>query len=445
MPTNRVLPSKRITKRAVDALKCPENRDRIFLWDQDLNGFGIAAFAGGKKTYFIQYRQHGRTRRYAIGEHGTLTPDEAREKARLDLAAVAKGEDLIAARRREREVPTFERASDDFMVAFKRQIEARERKLTTYKAYRITLDEHILPQIGPRRLADITDADVKRLHRSLAAKKYTANKALALISSIWNWAAEEKLGVAKVNNPTCNVRPYKAESRERYLTTEELSRLGDALGEAETIGLPWSIDKEKPNAKHAPKIENRRQKIDEYAVAAIRLLILTGARLREVLHARWEYVDFERHMIRLPTSKTGKKTIYLSAAAEAVLASVEPIDGNPYVFPGEKERKPRADLNKPWRALCKAARLDSVRIHDLRHSFASFGAAKSLGLPIIGKLLGHTQSSTTQRYAHLDADPLQRATESIGAAITAAMNRAAANKDNRENADNVTPLRARSA
>ena len=438
MPTKRVLPGRRITKRAVDALKCPEDRDRIFLWDKDLSGFGVAAFPSGKKTYFIQYRQHGRTRRYVIGEHGALTPDEARDQARQDLASVAKGQDPIKTRRTEREVPTFKKASDDFMASFKRQIEAGERKLTTYKAYRITLDEHILPEIGTRRIGDVTDADIKKLHRGLAAKKYTANKVLALISSIWNWAAEERLGVTTRDNPSASVKPYKAEGRERYLNTEELSRLGDTLREAGTIGLPWSIDETNPNARHAPKIANRRQKIDEYAIAAIRLLILTGAPMREVLHAKWEYVDFERHMIRLPTSKTGKKTIYLSAAAEAVLASVKPIVGNPHVFPGERDGKPRADLNKPWRAVRKAAGLNSVRTHDLRHSFASFGAGKSLGLPIIGKLLGHMQAATTARYAHLDADPMHRAAESIGATIAAAMEGAKP-----ENVASVAQLRAK--
>jgi integrase len=421
MPTKRVLPSKRITNPAVDALECAKGRDRIFLWDDVLNGFGVAAFPSGKKTYFIQYRQHGRTRRYAIGEHGVLTPNEARDKARQDLAAVAKGQDLIDARRKEREVPTFKKVSDDFMASFQRQIVAGEKKLTTYKAYKITLDEHILPAIGARRIADVTDADIKKLHRGLAAKKYTANKALALVSSIWNWAAEERICVTKRNNPAASVKPYKAEGRERYLDTEELSRLGDTLREAETVGLLWSIDETNSNAKHAPRIENRRQKIDEYAVAAIRLLILTGARMREVLHAKWEYVDFERHMILLPTSKTGKKTVYLSAAAEVVLASLRPIEGNPHVFPGEREGKPRVDLNKPWRAVRKAAGLEGVRIHDLRHSFASFGVGKSLGLPIIGKLLGHAQVATTARYAHLDADPMHRAVEAIGATISAAL------------------------
>jgi hypothetical protein len=151
MTIKRVLPSKRITKRVVDTLSCPADRDRIFVWDEELSGFGVAAFAGGKKTYFVQYRLHGRTRRFAIGAHGTLTPEEARGKARRDLAAVAKGQDPIDERRREREVPTFQKASDDFMAAFTRQIRAGEKKLSTYKAYRITLDEHILPHLGSRR------------------------------------------------------------------------------------------------------------------------------------------------------------------------------------------------------------------------------------------------------------------------------------------------------
>jgi integrase len=422
MPANRVLPNKRITKRAVDALKCPEDRDRIFLWDEELSGFGVAAFRGGKKTYFIQYRQHGRTRRYAIGEHGTLTPDEARNKARLDLAAVAKGEDPIDARRKERQVPTFAWASGDFMASFKQRVDAGEKKPTTYRAYRITLDEHILPQIGARRMADVTDADVKKLHRSLALKKHTANKALALISSIWNWAADEKLGVKKIDNPTSEVKPYQVSGRERYLTVDDLIRLGDVLREGETDGLVWTIDETGAKAKHAPKQERRREKLNPYAVAAIRLLILTGARMREILHAKWEYIDFGRHMIHLPESKTGKKTIYLSAAAEAILVSLKRVEGNAYVFPGDIDGQPRADLNKPWRAVRRVAGLDGVRIHDLRHSFASFGAGKSLGLPIIGKLLGHTQAATTHRYAHLDADPMRKAVESIGSTISAAMN-----------------------
>jgi hypothetical protein len=141
----------------------------------------------------------------------------------------------------------------------------------------------------------------------------------------------------------------------------------------------------------------------------IRLLILTGARLREILHARWEFIDFERGVIFLPDSKTGKKPIYLSAAALAVLSTLPHLEGNPHIIPGDRTGQPRVDLKRPWTAVTKAARLEGLRIHDLRHSFASIGAGASLGLPIIGKLLGHSQPSTTARYAHLDADPMRRA------------------------------------
>jgi len=245
-----------------------------------------------------------------------------------------------------------------------------------------------------------------------------ANRTLDVLSAVWTWAAKRKL-VAAADNPAKNVEKYREEARDRYLTNDELIRLADALTAAETIGLPYSVDEAGPKAKHAPKPENRRRKIEGYAVAAIRLLMLTGALLREMLHAKWEYVDFDRGMIFLPDSKTGRKPIYLSAAE--ILSALPRIDGNPFLFPGEKKGQPRADLKRPWDAICEAAGLDGVRVHDLRHSFASVGAGASLGLPIIGKLLGHRQASTTQRYAHLDADPMRRAVETIGWTIEAAM------------------------
>ena len=194
------------------------------------------------------------------------------------------------------------------------------------------------------------------------------------------------------------------------------------MRDAETIGLPWAVDEDEAAAPSiAPKPERRRVKLDPFAVAAIRLLILTGARLREILDAQWSQVDLERGVIFLSNSKTGKKPIYLSAAAQAVLASLPRIEGNPHIIAGAKEGAPRADLKKPWAAVKRAAGLEGVRLHDLRHSFASFGAGASLGLPIIGKLLGHSQAATTHRYAHLDADPLRRAVDTIGATISAAM------------------------
>jgi integrase len=184
-----------------------------------------------------------------------------------------------------------------------------------------------------------------------------------------------------------------------------------------------AIARKQSNSKFAPKKEMRTT-VDQFAAAAIRLLIFTGCRLGEILNLRWSEVDAERGLLFLPDSKTGRKTVVLAAPAMAILEDL-PRAGI-YVIAGEsagqKDEKPRADLNRPWRAIRQRASLEDVRLHDLRHSFASVGAGAGLGLPVIGKLLGHTQPSTTQRYAHLDADPVRRAADTIAGRIEAVMN-----------------------
>ncbi|MGE4172610.1 MAG: tyrosine-type recombinase/integrase [Methylocystis sp.] len=406
----------RVTKRAVDALYCEAGKDRAFLWDDALAGFGAVAFPTGRKAYVAQYRKDGRSRRVTIGEHGRLTPDEARSQAKVILGAVEKGSDPIAERRAARAVRTFGQVAENFLSLHV----AAKRKGRTSEEYSALLRGHVLPAIGAKRILDVRRADVARLHARMADRPFQANRAVALVSAVWNWAARRD-EVALADNPAKGIERYPEQGRERFLTSEELSRLGDALRDAETIGLPWAADEGGPRAKHLAKPDNRRIKLDPFAVAAIRLLILTGARLREILDARWSQVDLERGVIFLADSKTGKKPIYLSAAAQAVLASLPRIEGNPHIIAGAKEGAPRADLKKPWAAVKRAAGLEGVRLHDLRHSFASFGAGASLGLPIIGKLLGHSQAATTHRYAHLDADPLRRAVDTIGATISAAM------------------------
>jgi integrase len=192
-----------------------------------------------------------------------------------------------------------------------------------------------------------------------------------------------------------------------------LERLGSAIREAETKGIPWEVDERKPKAKHLPKATNRFTKISPFAAAAIRLLLFTGCRLREILHLKWGQVDLERGLLFLADSKTGRKTVILNAPALAVLSGLDRLGS--YVVPGDDPEKPRADLKRPWEAVARRAGLEGVRLHDLRHTYASFGAGGGLGL------LGHTQASTTQRYAHLDADPLRRASEAIGGRIAAAL------------------------
>ena len=410
------MPQGRISKRTVDALACSSGKDRSILWDDDLAGFGVVAHASGKKAYVAQYRQNGRSRRVTIGSHGRLTPDQARSEAKKLLGTVETGADPIEQRRAARAVRTFNAVADDFL---KLHVGVK-RKPRTLAYYRDVLDRHVRPAIGSKRVADMTRADLARLHFAMSDTSATANRALAIISSVWSWAADHG-EVEHGSNPAVGIERYPEEGRERFLDSAELGRLGDALARAEAVGLAYTVDETQPKARHAPKPENRVRQLDPFAVAAIRLLILTGARLREILHAEWRHVDFERGIIHLPDSKTGKKPIYLSAAALAILAGLPRIEGNPHVIAGARAGKPRADLQRPWAAVIEAAKLPGLRIHDLRHSFASVGAGASLGLPIIGKLLGHSQPSTTQRYAHLDADPMRRAVDTIGATITAAM------------------------
>jgi integrase len=207
-------------------------------------------------------------------------------------------------------------------------------------------------------------------------------------------------------NPTRGIRRYTEKTRERFLNLEELDRLGAAIREAETVGIPWDVDGSRPTSKHIPKT-GRQTPISAQAAAALRLLLFTGARLREVLHLRWDYVDFERAALFLPDSKTGKKTVYLNGPALAVLQGLP--RSSVYVFPGEprgaegakaKAEQPRHDLKRPWQGV---------------------QVGGGLGLPIIAKLLGHAQIRTTERYSHLDADPIRRASESIGKHLAEAM------------------------
>jgi integrase len=412
----KFMPKGHISKRSVDALTCQNGKDRTLLWDDSIVGFGVAAFPSGRKIYLIQYRQGKRSRRVHIGEHGRLTPEEARIQAKKLLGAVAAGADPISERCKERSVPLFREMAEIYMAA---HIKAK-RKARTFASYATLLRLHILPVIGSVPITELRRGHISQMHAS-ALHPGAANRALTVVSAIFNWTAAERDDLELPPNPAKGIKRNPEQGCERFLTTEELARLGDALREGETIGLPYNVDEAKPKANHAPKLDKRRVKLDPFAVAAIRLLILTGARLREILDAQWQHVDCERGILFLQDSKTGRKPVYLSAPAMQVLASLPRIAGNPHIIAGEREGASRADLKKPWAAVCKFAGLDGVRLHDLRHSFASIGAGASMGLPVIGKLLGHSQAATTHRYAHLDADPLRRAVETIGATISAAM------------------------
>jgi integrase len=410
---------RRITKRLVDGLR-PSGDDH-FVWDNTLIGFGVRVQPTGAKSYVVKYRAgSGRgapTRRVTLGRVGTLTPDEARVLARKTLGAVAHGSDPAAVKAAERRTSTLRELAEIFLAE---HVEVK-RKPTTAAHYRSLLERIVLPALGSRKAEQVTTSDLAKLHTKMRDRPYQANRMLEVVGSLYAFAGKRK--ILQGFNPARGIERYPEKGRERFLTADELTRLGDAVREGETAGLPYEIDGSKATAKHAPKEAHRRTKISPYAAAAIRLLILTGARLREILHLKWEHVDFERGLLLLPESKTGKKAIVLNAPALDILANLPRVGA--YVVAGQAagthDDKPRADLNRPWRAIVKRAGLTGLRIHDLRHTHASVGAGLGLGLPIIGKLLGHTQPSTTARYAHLDADPLRRASEHIGSHLAAAM------------------------
>ncbi len=234
-------------------------------------------------------------------------------------------------------------------------------------------------------------------------------------------------------NPTRHVERFEEEKRERILTIAELARLGETLREAETTGYPGAAQMRRaPRRSISPSLKTGFLDSIRPPWRPCGSTMFTGYRLREILHLRRSEIDFERGLLFLGNSKTGKKSVVLNAPALAILQALP--DRGPYVIPGDKPNSPRSDLKRLWAAVTARAELGGVRIHDLRHTFASYGAGGGLGLPIVGKLLGHTQASTTQRYAHLDADPLRRAADTIGATIAAAM-------EGREGAP-VTPIDA---
>ena len=411
-----ILSSERqITKRLVDTLR-PRTRE-FTVWDSKMPGFGVRVRPTGAMSYIVVYRAgSGRgapVRRYTIAGVGKIAPENARGRARALLGLVAHGHDPAGEKTTERGTPTVAELADRFIAE---HVEPKRRPGTVV-FYRHILGKIVVPEFGAAKADKVTRAQLAKLHAKLRATPFQANRVLAVVGSMY--AFGERVGVVpEGTNPTRKIDKFKEGRRERFLSIEELERLGAAIRKAETKGINWNVDDTKATSKHLPK-KNRRTIIGPHAAGALRLLLFTGCRLREVLHLKWEHVDFGRGLLFLPESKTGKKTVILNAPALAVLSTLPRV--GPFVVAGGDLERPRTDLKRPWAMITREASLEGLRIHDLRHSFASFGAGGGLGLPIIGKLLGHTQSSTTMRYAHLDNDPLRRASESIGERIAAAL------------------------
>ena len=322
-----------------------------------------------------------------------LTPEQARKEAARLSGAVAGGADPAAVRAAEKTAPTVAAFAERFLS----EHVATKTKSSTAIEYRRLIEIYVLPAIGRKPMRDVSRADISRLHHDQRTKPYAANRALAVLSKMFTLA--EKWGDREDgSNPCRHVERYAERKRERMLSADEFGRLADAL-----------------------KAPGR----SPYVVAAIKLLVFTGARLSEILTLQWAWIDFERGEARLPDLKTGAKTLHFPPPALAVLADLTRQEGNPHVIVGNVAGARLVNLEKPWRAVRKAAGLNDVRLHDLRHAFASVAASSGMGLPIIGKMLGHTQAATTHRYAHLSSDPVKAAAATVAGKIADAMQRTA--------------------
>lgn len=377
---------KRITLTVVGTLPAGTT-----VWDTDVRGFCARRQRSSTVSYLVKTRVGGQIRWYTIGRHGQpWTPETARKRALKILA----DPDAVDAEKAQAQADRFADATEQFFATHGPKLKPR-----SLEEYQRLNRMYLLPTFGRMMLADISRAHVAKAHAAWRQHPRAANHALSVLSKIMSWCEDQGLRPAN-SNPCRRIDRYPENRRERFLTREELGRLGVALDRAEADGLA-----------------------DFYVVAALRLLILTGARLSEILTLKWSYIDRERQMIFLPDSKTGQKPIALNDAALAVLDALPRLAGNPYVIAGQREGRHLVNLQKPWRAIRKLAGLDEVRIHDLRHTFASVAVASGGSLPVIGRQLGHSQPQTTQRYAHLADDPVRRLTQLTGNTIAAALKR----------------------
>jgi len=376
----------KITKTTVEGLKPGEQ-----IRDTELKGFG-ARRQKNSLTYFLYTRVAGRGRRITIGRHGSpWTADSARKEASRLLLSVRTGNNPILEREaaRARQL-TFQELSQQFL-----EIHGPTLKPRTLESYTTCLELRLRPKFGSKPINEITHQAIAKAHASWRTHKTAANNTLTCLSAIFGWAEAQKL-LPKHSNPCPDIKRYKTSQKERFLTRAELKRLGDLLND-------WEAS----------------QKINTYAAFAIRLLIVTGARLTEILTLRWSYVLWEQKCLQLPDSKTGFKYIILNEHALAILSTIPTLKGNPYVIVGSKKSHHFVGLKKVWRALRTAANIQDVRIHDLRHSFASLAINHGgSSLPLLGNILGHSDPKTTARYAHIAADPARTIAEATGKHIS---------------------------
>lgn len=368
-----------------------EAQDKLYIvWDTQLIGFAVRIQPSGRKTFFYKYNSiERRVRKVTIGRHGDLTADEARQVAKTYARKVAAGEDPAAERTQNRQSMTISELYDMYVERHSKQ----HKKPKSIENDRLLMDKHIRPKLGSYKINTLQKRDVLNLFHSMSDIPYQANRIIALLRHMFNKAEEWEI-ISQGQNPCVGIKKYKEKGRERFLSEEEVARLFAVLDE---------IDQEQ--SQH-PSVTR-----------AIKLLLLTGCRMNEILTLKWEYVDMRNSCFNLPDSKTGKKRVPVGKPVFDILAEIPRLNDNPHVIYGKITGEHFKDIQRQWRIIRKRAGIEDVRIHDLRHSFASFAVTQGYSLPMIAKILGHKDIATTQRYAHLAFDPVAEAAHDISGMI----------------------------
>ena len=376
-----------VSARTVEALSV--EKDTVF-WDTHLKGFGVRVYPSGSKMYVVQSRGPAGARRVTVGRHGVVSADRARRRAASIIARIKAGEEPLP-KRMPAAGPSVAELAERY---FREHVMVRCKPRTAEK-HRQVVETYILPALGRLPISGVGRKHAANLHYSLRGKPAAANEAVATLSRMLNRA--EAWGLApEGSNPCRFVAKYKRRKLERFLTEAEFHRLGRELAVLEAKG-----------------------RMPVHAAAALRLLMLTGCRCGEILTLRWEDVHLDASELRLRDSKTGPRVVPLSPAAARVLAGLRRVAGNPWVIASRRPGRHLSQISSYWYRVRARARLDDVRLHDLRHSFASRALALGESLPMIGKLLGHSNIQTTARYAHLARDSVKVSAARVAASIGA--------------------------
>jgi integrase len=381
------MPRTTLDSSIVKSVFCPIGQNRLDLYDTTIIGFTLEVRQSGLKTYYLRYRdKYGKQKQYRIGDTNSLTFARAKNSAQQLKMRVALGEDPAAIKVEVRHTPQFQSFVTSHFLPFIKQYKRG------WKTNVSTLKNHILPEFGACFLDQITQTDIVQFHCAMRSKGYaavTCNNAVIMIRYMYNLAKKWNIKGTD-HNPATGITLFEVNNqRERYLTRSEVQSIKEAIKESENTQLKYIVE----------------------------LLLFTGCRKRELLDAKWEHFDIERRIWRIPTSKSGKlRHVPLSDAVVEILESVPRFEGCPYVLPNPQTQKPFNTIYYSWNTARNRADIPDLRMHDLRHSFASFLINSGRSLYEVQNILGHSQLSTTQRYAHLSQKTLIAAANAASSA-----------------------------